>query len=121
MIKPLGVTVLCLALGAAGAALADKDPNRPTGRISHDLGITQAQFIACFEPVQPAVGERPTGERTQANKRLLLGCLQKANPVITNDSLDTVMDRYRPGGREAQTPGPALARQTPPPPPPLVR
>lgn len=121
MIKPLGVSVLCLALGAAGIALADNDPNRPTDRISRDLGVTQAQFIACFEPVQPAVGERPTSERTHANKRLLLGCLQAANPAITNESLDTVMDRYRPGGREAQMPGPALPGQTPPPPPPPVR
>lgn len=118
MIKPLGVSVLCLALGAAGMALADNDPNRPTDRISRDLGVTQAQFIACFDPVQPAVGERPTSERTHANKRLLLGCLQAANPAITNESLDTVMDRYRPGGREAQMPGPALPGQTPPPPPP---
>jgi hypothetical protein len=35
---------------------------------------------------------------------VLLSCLQKVNPTITNDSLDTVMDRYRPGGREAQMP-----------------
>lgn len=82
------------------------DPKRPINEISRDLGITPKQFVECFNNVNPRPGgNRPeSGERVQANKQVLLPCLQKANPSITNDSLDTVMDRYRPGGREAQVP-----------------
>jgi hypothetical protein len=81
------------------------DPRRPVELISRDLGVKPGEFRVCFENVRPAgQGERPTGERVHANKAVLLGCLQKANPAITNEKLDEVMDRYRPGGREAQTP-----------------
>ena len=81
------------------------DPKRPVDKISRDLDITPEQFVECFKDVNPAPqGERPTGERVHANKAVLLRCLQKANPDITNEKLDTVMDRYRPGGREAQQP-----------------
>ena len=82
------------------------DTKRPTGAISRDLGVTQAQFIACFNNVNPTPGgERPeSAKRVHANKSVLLPCLQKANPAITNESLDAVMDRYRPGGRAAQEP-----------------
>jgi hypothetical protein len=94
----------------SNAALSDpaflpNDPKRPVDKISRDLGIKPEQFVTCFNDVKPAPqGTRPTPERVRANKAVLLGCLQKANPAITNDGLDLVMDRYRPGGREAQMP-----------------
>ena len=79
------------------------DPNRPVEKMSRDLGVTSDQFRACFSNVNPAPrGAMPEGNQKHANKSVLLSCLQKANPSITNDSLDQVMDRYRPGGRAAQ-------------------
>ena len=79
------------------------DPNRPVDKISRDLGVTPEQFRNCFSNVNPAPRRAmPDGKQKHANKSVLLGCLQKANPSITNDSLDQVMDRYRPGGRAAQ-------------------
>jgi hypothetical protein len=101
--------LLCIALTgevtwAAGDVPRD-DPKRPVDKISKDLNVQPEQFRQCFAGVSPAPeGQRPESQRTHANKAILLGCLQKANPAITNDSLDAVMDRYRPGGREAQMP-----------------
>jgi len=82
------------------------DPKRPVGKISKDLGITSNQFVECFNAVRPTPGgHRPeSGERIRSNKKILLSCLQKYNASINNDSLDTVMDKYRPGGRAAQEP-----------------
>ena len=107
----------CLGLLSCGAILprhaaaADppvlkNDPRRPVAAISHDLGVTPEQFVACFDNVHPMPGgTRPeSAARVHANKAVLLPCLQKANPAITNDILDQVMDRYRPGGRAAQQP-----------------
>ena len=91
-------TLLVLAVCFATPALADNDPNRPTGKIAADLGIKEAQFKECFMPVRPEPNKRPSGARQRSNKALLLPCLQKANPDITNELLDTVMDRYRPEG-----------------------
>ncbi|MHA7773676.1 hypothetical protein [Roseibium sp. M-1] len=90
--------VVTLALLFASPALADNDPNRPTDKIASDLGISQAVFVECFNPVNPEPGKYPTGAQQRANKALLLPCLQKANPSITNDKLDAVMDKYRPEG-----------------------
>lgn len=98
----------CMVLDAvmANPPIMQNDPKRPTEAISRDLGVTQAQFIACFNNVNPTPGGgRPESEeRVQANKSVLLPCLQKANPGISNESLDAVMDRYRPGGWAAQQP-----------------
>lgn len=98
--------IACISANAAEEPdMLINDPRRPVESVSRDLGIKQEQFVACFQNVHPArQGERPTSERVQANKAVLLGCLQKANAGITNDKLDEVMDRYRPGGHEAQTP-----------------
>ena len=91
--------------GAAAPAMLSDDPRRPVDQISRDLGISASIFKACFSKVQPSPLDRhPTRERVQANKAILLGCLQQSNPKISNQSLDAVMDRYRPGGREAQEP-----------------
>lgn len=90
----------------ANPPILKNDPKRPVDKISKDLGVTQDQFIECFSRVNPTPGgARPeTSQRVHANKSVLLPCLQKYNRAITNDSLDAVMDRYRPGGHEAQRP-----------------
>ena len=89
--------------GAAAPAMLSDDPKRPVDQISSDLAIPASIFKACFSKVQPSSqGNRPTRERVHANKAVLLACLQQSNPKITNQSLDTVMDRYRPVGKEAQ-------------------
>lgn len=92
-----------LVIGQANAQeVLRNDPRRPVEAISHDLGVTTAQFVACFYNVNPAPqGTKASGEREHANKAILLPCLQQANPSITNGSLDAVMDRYRPEGRVA--------------------
>jgi len=85
-----------------GLLLKD-DPHRPVDQISRDLGLTPDQFRACFNHVTPAQqGSMPAPNQKHANKHVLLSCLQKSNPAIANESLDAVMDRYRPGGRAAQ-------------------
>ncbi len=98
----------CLFVGSALAnpPVMKNDPKRPVKEISRDLGVTPDQFAACFNSVHPTPGgARPESSgRVHANKSVLLPCLQKANPAITNESLDAVMDRYRPGGRAAQEP-----------------
>lgn len=86
------------ALLVATPVLADNDPNRPTDRIAADLGIEEVVFIECFKPVKPEPGKYPTGAQQRANKAILLPCLQKANPAISNERLDIVMDKYRPEG-----------------------
>jgi hypothetical protein len=89
----------------ADEPMLKNDAKRPVALVARDLGIKPEQFVACFENVHPATqGERPTSDRAHSNKSVLLPCLQKANPNITNDKLDEVMDRYRPGGHEAQMP-----------------
>lgn len=87
-------------------SMLTNDPKRPVAAIARDLNVTPEQFVACFENVRPTPGgARPDSQaRVQANKQVLLPCLRRANPAITNDKLDAVMDRYRPGGREAQVP-----------------
>ena len=67
-------------------------------KIAADLGIDEAGFIQCFKPVTPEPGKYPTGAQQRANKAILLPCLQAANPAISNERLDTVMDKYRPEG-----------------------
>lgn len=104
----LGCFFMGSAMGDAtvNSPVLKNDPHRPVTEISRDLGVTPDQFVACFNHVNPTPGgERPESSvRVHANKHVLLPCLQKANPAITNDSLDAVMDRYRPGGKAAQVP-----------------
>lgn len=100
------VSIVLTSLSPVYAAqpVLKNDPNRPVDKISQDLGVTSEQFVACFNNVHPTPGgNRPeSAERVHANKAVLLTCLQKANPKMTNDTLDSVMDRYRPGGHKAQ-------------------
>ncbi len=94
--------IVLVAASAEAQPLLHNDPHRPVVAVSHDLGVTPQQFVACFWNVKPAPrGTTPTAERQRANKAILLTCLQKANPALTNDSLDAVMDKYRPEGRVA--------------------
>lgn len=91
--------ILILALILTGsAALADRDPNRPTDLIAAALQVEEATFLTCFDPVQPAADKAPSGARQHMNKSVLLPCLQEANPDITNARLDSVMDQFRPEG-----------------------
>ena len=90
--------MILLSLAAASPAFADNDPNRRTDLISADLNIPEQVFKDCFVDVQPAGDKNPSGERQRMNKAILLPCLQAANPEITNEMLDRVMDKYRPEG-----------------------
>jgi hypothetical protein len=106
-VKNFIATTLCMAAltapaFAAGPGMLNNDPNRPVAAIAADLDITADQFVACFNDVNPAPkGTNPTGAREKANKAILLPCLQEANPNISNNLLDQVMDKYRPEGRVA--------------------
>jgi len=100
------LTLTVLSSSLLAQAMMKNDPKRPVGKISKDLGITSNQFVQCFKGVSPTPGgHRPESQqRVRSNKKILLTCLQKYNSSISNDSLDTVMDKYRPGGRAAQAP-----------------
>lgn len=103
--SPKFIVPLCLAIFVTGslstfasAQMLRNDPNRPTDKISADLGISEEIFITCFSDVRPEQNGKPSGAKQRMNKAILLPCLQKANASITNDKLDQVMDRYRPEG-----------------------
>jgi len=99
-----------LAFVKNASALAEQqellleDPKRPTKEIGSGLGISQKEFVECFKNVRPAQGSNPNNAKVHANKKVLLSCLQKSNSAITNEMLDEVMDKYRPGGHQAQVP-----------------
>lgn len=93
---------LIAATAVSAATMKRNDPNRPVAAISADLGITSAQFVACFSDVNPAPqGTKASDAREKMNKDILLPCLQEANSSISNSKLDAVMDKYRPEGRVA--------------------
>lgn len=100
------ICLIWVSVAYANPPVLKNDPKRPVDKISHDLGVSPDQFVKCFNNVHPTPGgARPeSSARVHANKAVLLPCLQRANPSITNDFLDQVMDRYRPGGRRAQEP-----------------
>ena len=101
----LGAGLLAGAQMVQAQAILKNYPNRPVAAISHDLGIPSEQFVTCFNDVHPAAqGTHPTDAKVHANKAHLLNCLRGYNGAITNESLDKMMDRYRPGGHEAQVP-----------------
>jgi len=80
------------------AALADNDPNRNVGCVTRQIGVSEAAFRTCFQPVVPDRDHRPDGATQRANKAILLPCLQQANPQLTNAALDRAMDSCRPEG-----------------------
>lgn len=97
-------STIALTSGAIAAqpGMHNNGPKRPVNEISAALDITAAQFVGCFDGVNPApAGTKASGAREHANKDILLPCLQEANPDITNAKLDEVMDSFRPEGRVA--------------------
>lgn len=88
------------------ANMHKNDPKRPVEKVAAELNITRAQFVACFKNVNPTPGGHnpESSTRVHTNKKVLLSCLKLANPAITNTWLDSVMDKYRPGGHQAQVP-----------------
>ena len=108
--------LFAVALLMATPVLADNDPNRPTDKIAADLDIEEAVFIECFKPVNPEPVKNPTGTQQRTNKALLLPCLQAANPAITNDKLDAVINKPARRGRSAtrrRSPAPASCSPKP--------
>ncbi len=91
-----GLLLACVV--KVSAAFADNDPNRDVGCVTRQIGITEAEFRACFLPVRPDPDHRPDGATQRANKAKLLPCLQKANPRLSNAALDRAMDGCRPEG-----------------------
>lgn len=76
--------------------MTHRKSGRPVAAIAADLNVTVEKFVECFKNVAPApAGTKPTKERERRNRSVLLPCLQKVNPSITNELLDEVMDRYR--------------------------
>ncbi|MDO6728165.1 MAG: hypothetical protein ACRBBO_02920 [Cognatishimia sp.] len=100
--KLIPYTAIILFGGLSLATVATSETlqrgERPTDKIAADLNIPEQVFVTCFSDVQPARNHAPSGERQRMNKAVLLPCLQAENPTITNDMLDSVMDRYRPEG-----------------------
>ena len=89
-------SLMVLAPVAASAYPSHNDlDKRPVEAIADELGVTADTFVACFYNVQPDPEFAPTKDQERANKAILLPCLQAANPDITNDWLNTVMNKYR--------------------------
>lgn len=100
--KPATLCMFLVCVPAISSALADNDPNRDVLCVSQQIGVTEDQFRTCFLPVMPDPNHDPDGTTQRANKAKLLPCLQKANPGLTNDALDTAMDACRPEGAARQ-------------------
>lgn len=97
----LAALVIALAPVSAGQAKPAPPPPihaRPTDLIAADLGVPEQVFIDCFSGVSPEASHDPSVAQQHANKAILLPCLQAENPSITNEKLDSVMDKYRPEG-----------------------
>lgn len=98
--KMILVATALIAASAGTTAQAVTTKNnlhiRPVAAIAAELGVQPDDFVACFYNVDPAApGTQPTKAREQANKAILLPCLQAINADISNDLLDSVMDKYR--------------------------
>lgn len=86
------------AFAASTAEQVLNDPNRPVKEVAAELGVTPLEFATCFAGVTPAkTAAELNGQKERDNKAVLLPCLQKVNPSITNDRLDDVMDKHRGG------------------------
>lgn len=96
------VASLVISLAPVSACQAKPAPppihKRPTNLVAADLGVAEQVFIACFSDVSPEANHDPSVAQQHANKAILLPCLQAKNPSITNEKLDSVMDKYRPEG-----------------------
>ena len=96
----LATLVIALAPVSTGQAKPAPPPihERPTDLVAADLGVPEQVFIDCFSGVSPEASHDPSVAQQHANKAILLPCLQAENPSITNEKLDSVMDKYRPEG-----------------------
>ena len=98
LIRWIVFIVPCIITLSATTTLADRDPNRDVLCVTKQINVSKAVFEKCFDPVQPARSHAPSGARQRINKAILLPCLQKANPSLTNQALDKAMDACRPEG-----------------------
>lgn len=96
----LATLVISLVPVSASQAKPASPPihKRPTHLVAADLGVPEQVFIDCFSGVSPEASHDPSVAQQHANKAILLPCLQAENPSITNEKLDSVMDKYRPEG-----------------------
>ena len=98
---PSATLAVLVTLGATAPSVSSAYPahndldKRPVAAIAKELGVTPDTFVSCFYNVSPDKNFNPTNDQERSNKAILLPCLQAANPAITNDRLDTVMDKYR--------------------------
>ncbi len=97
------IIMACLVISLAPVSACQAKPappihKRPTNLVAADLGVPEQVFIACFSGVSPEANHDPSVAQQHANKAILLPCLQAKNPSITNEKLDSVMDKYRPEG-----------------------
>jgi hypothetical protein len=101
-VKGLLVTGIVLIAATADAQPTREDVRRVMGEMSRDLGVTAQQLVGCFRNARDTLqAAEPGPERDEARNAVLLPCLQKTNPAITDDSLDAVMGKYRPQSRAA--------------------
>jgi hypothetical protein len=94
-------TLLAGVLGigfAMGQSQTASPGQRPTDKISADLDIPEAVFVACFSRVLQEKNHSQSGIQQRVNKAILLLCLQKSKSSTTTERLDTVIDSYRPAG-----------------------
>ncbi len=95
----IATATILAAISTANAAQTFTTKNdlnrRPVTKIAAELQVEPQVFASCFEKVEPAKDFRPSKDHERANKAKLLPCLQAANPSITNEHLDQVMDKYR--------------------------
>ena len=89
--------LVLLAAGAEAQTMSRGDAQRLVVAASHELGVSPWQLAGCFRDARGAVPATPDASaRTQARDAVLLPCLQKANPAITAETLDAVIERHRP-------------------------
>ena len=98
----LSIAAALLTIGVADAhaaeALDPQDHGRPVAAVARELGVTPEAFRAAFRLVTPAApGALPTDAQREHNRKVLAEALG-----VSPELLDTVMDKYRPGGATGQ-------------------
>ncbi|PTQ75198.1 hypothetical protein [Celeribacter persicus] len=97
--------LIALTAGMAFAQAGPASPQIPTAEIAKDLGVTETQLTSCFGANRPQPGERkaPPKEATSGQRpedrglpTEILSCLQKANPKLTTERVQSVMQAHRP-------------------------
>ena len=81
---------------AAAHAPAQTGTGPTVEQISARLGVQPREFRACYANVTPAPkGQRPSAAKVLRDRKVLLQCLQTANPLITADRLDNAVGGYQ--------------------------